>query len=223
MKKIFRYILIAGLSLGLMSCDKFFDNMEGDLSKVKAEDLMASNSGFLALLANLYSNLPDMSMSSSDQNSMFANGSRSTPSYGDGTTSFWSYGTIRSVHKFMEAVEQEKAAGRIDEETANAYLGEGRFLRACFYFASVRAYGGIPILDHLLDNEPIDSEALYIPRSTEKESWDWVLAPSRRSSPTWKLPMPTITTVRPSTPPLRSSFPASTSSPEPSPPTLTPP
>ena len=175
MKKIFRYILIAGLSLGLMSCDKFFDNMEGDLSKVKAEDLMASNSGFLALLANLYSNLPDMSMSSSDQNSMFANGSRSTPSYGDGTTSFWSYGTIRSVHKFMEAVEQEKAAGRIDEETANAYLGEGRFLRACYYFASVRAYGGIPILDHLLDNEPIDSEKLYIPRSTEKESWDWVL------------------------------------------------
>ena len=77
MKKIFRYILIAGLSLGLMSCDKFFDNMEGDLSKVKAEDLMASNSGFLALLANLYSNLPDMSMSSSDQNTMFANASRS--------------------------------------------------------------------------------------------------------------------------------------------------
>ena len=156
MKKIFRYILIAGLSLGLMSCDKFFDNMEGDLSKVKAEDLMASNSGFLALLANLYSNLPDMSMSSSDQNTMFANASRSTPSYGDGTTSFWSYSTIRSVHKFMEAVEQEKAAGRLDEATANAYLGEGRFLRACFYFASVRAYGGIPILDHLLDNEPIE-------------------------------------------------------------------
>ena len=45
MKKIFRYILIAGLSLGLMSCDKFFDNMEGDLSKVKAEDLMAKRPG----------------------------------------------------------------------------------------------------------------------------------------------------------------------------------
>ena len=176
MKKIFGFILIAGLSLGLTSCDKFFDNMEGDLSKVQAEDLMASNSGFLALLANLYSNLPDMSMSSSDQNTMFANGSRSTPAYGDGTTSFWSYSTIRSVHKFMEAVEQEKAAGRLDETTADAYLGEGRFLRACFYFASVRAYGGIPILDHLLDDEPIDSENLYIPRSTEKESWDWVIA-----------------------------------------------
>ena len=175
MKKIFRYILIAGLSLGLMSCDKFFDNMEGDLSKTRAEDLMASNSGFLALLANLYSNLPDMSMSSADQGTMFANASRSTPSYSNGTSGFWSYSTIRSVHKFMEAVEQEQAAGRLDETTANAYLGEARFLRACFYFASVRVYGGIPILDHLLDNEPIDSENLYIPRSTEKESWDWVI------------------------------------------------
>ena len=28
MKKIFIYILIAGLSLGLSSCDKFFDNMD---------------------------------------------------------------------------------------------------------------------------------------------------------------------------------------------------
>ena len=175
MKKIFRYILIAGLSLGLVSCDKFFDNMEGDLSKVKAEDLMASNSGFLALLANLYSNLPDMSMSSADQNTMFANASRSTPSYGNGTSGFWSYSTIRSVHKFMEAVESMKADGKLDETTANAYLGEAKFLRAYFYFCSVRVYGGIPILERALDDVPIDSEELYIPRKTEKDSWDWVI------------------------------------------------
>ena len=176
MKKIFRYILIAGLSLGLVSCDKFFDNMEGDLSKVAAEDLMASNSGFLALLANLYSSLPDMSMSSSDQSTLYANASRSTPSYGDATSGFWNYSTIRYVHKFMEAVEVEKEAGRLDEKTANAYLGEARFLRACFYFASVRVYGGIPILEKALDDEPIDSENLYIPRKSEKESWDWVIS-----------------------------------------------
>ena len=175
MKKIFRYILIAGLSLGLVSCDKFFDNMEGDLSKVAAEDLMASNSGFLALLANLYSNLPDMSMSSSDQSTMFANGSRSTPSYGDATSGFWSYSTIRAVHKFMEAVEAQKEEGRLDEAMANAYLGEARFLRACFYFASVRTYGGIPILERALDDVPIDSEELYIPRETELDSWKWVV------------------------------------------------
>ena len=131
MKKIFKYILVAGLSLGLMSCDKFFDSMEGDLSKVSAEDLLASNSGLLGLLANLYSNLPDMGVSTADQGTLYANGSRSTPSYANGTSGTWSYGTIRSIHKFMEAVESAQKAGTLDENTAKGYLGEAHFLRAC--------------------------------------------------------------------------------------------
>ena len=175
MKKIFKYILVAGLSLGLMSCDKFFDSMEGDLSKVSAEDLLASNSGLLGLLANLYSNLPDMGVSTADQGTLYANGSRSTPSYANGTSGTWSYGTIRSIHKFMEAVESAQKAGTLDENTAKGYLGEAHFLRACMYFAGVRAYGGMPLLDRALDDVPIDSEDLYIPRSTEKDSWDWVI------------------------------------------------
>ena len=173
MKKIFRYILLAGLSLGLMSCDKFFDNAEGDLNKVAAEDLLASNSGLLSLLANLYSALPDMSVSSGDQSQMFANASRSTPSYGSSVSSFWNYGNVRAVNNFLQAVEN---AG-LDEATQNAYIGEGLFLRACYYFASVRCYGGIPIVDVSLDDKYVDgnADALYYPRSTEKESWDWVL------------------------------------------------
>ena len=94
MKKIFRYILLAGLSFGLVSCDKFFDNAEGDLNKVAAEDLLASNSGLLSLLANLYSALPDMSVSTGDQSQMFANASRSTPGYGNTVSNFWNYGSV---------------------------------------------------------------------------------------------------------------------------------
>ena len=176
MKKIFKYILVAGLSFGLMSCDKFFDDMEGDLSKVAAEDLLSSSSGLLALLANLYSQLPDMDMSSSDQNTMFANASRSTPGYGNSTSGYWDYRNgIRPIHKFMEAVESAQASGILDEETAKGYLGEAHFLRACLYFAGVRVYGGMPILERALDDLSPDSEELYIPRSTEKETWDWVI------------------------------------------------
>ncbi len=182
MKKIFKYILFAGLSLSLLSCDKFFDDMEGDLTKIAAEDLLSSESGLLGLLANLYSALPDMSMSSADQNQMFANGSRSTPSYDSSTSSFWNYGNVRSVNKFIEAVDNAYEAGTLDEVTANAYRGEGYFLLGCYYFASVRRYGGIPILERALDNEPLDSEAIYIPRSTEKESWDWVIAEFQKAA-----------------------------------------
>ena len=173
MKKIFKYILLAGLSFGLMSCDKFFDNAEGDLNKVAAEDLLASNSGLLSLLANLYSALPDMSVSSGDQSQMFANGSRSTPSYGTSVSGFWNYGNVRAVNNYLTAVEN----ANLDDATKMAYTGEGLFIRACYYFASVRMYGGIPIVDISLDDKYVDgnADALYYDRSTEKESWDWVL------------------------------------------------
>lgn len=173
MKKIFKYILLAGLSFGLMSCDKFFDNAEGDLNKVAAEDLLASNSGLLSLLANLYSALPDMSVSTGDQSQMFANGSRSTPSYGTSVSGFWNYGNVRAVNNYLAAVEN----ANLDDATKAAYTGEGLFIRACYYFASVRMYGGIPIVDISLDDKYVDgnADALYYDRSTEKESWDWVL------------------------------------------------
>ena len=173
MKKIFIYILLAGLSFGLMSCDKFFDNAEGDLNKVAAEDLLSSNSGLLSLLANLYSALPEMSVSTGDQNQMFANASRSTPSYSSSVSSFWSYGSVRAVNNYLDNV----ANSDLDDDEKKAYTGEGLFLRACYYFASVRCYGGIPIVDISLDDKYVDGDAsaLYYPRKTEKESWDWVI------------------------------------------------
>lgn len=178
MKKIFKYILIAGLSFGLVSCDKFFDSMEGDLSKVAAEDLQSSENGMLALLANLYSNLPGMSMSDNDKYQMFGNTARDVPDYKNTTPGFWDYKTIRAVHKFMEVVENAYKEGSIDEAKKDAYMGEALFIRACYYFANVRTHGGIPIVEKALDDEYTPGEenpGLYYPRKTEKESWDWVL------------------------------------------------
>ena len=178
MKKIFTYILIAGLTLvGASSCDKFFDSMEGDLSKVAADDLLNSENGLLALLANLYSNLPGMSMSDSDKNQMFANGARDMPSYGNTTSGFWNYTAVRAVNNFLQAVENCRENGVLDDETADKYKGEALFIRACYYFASVRVYGGIPIVTEPLDKYygTEEEDKLYVPRSTEKESWDWVL------------------------------------------------
>ena len=86
MKKIFAFILIAGLSLGISSCDKFFDSMEGDLSKVAAEDLLNTENGLLSLLANLYSALPDMSVSSSSALAPATFLPMGTPSRVSGTT-----------------------------------------------------------------------------------------------------------------------------------------
>ena len=178
MKKIFKYILIAGLSLGLVSCDKFFDDMEGDLSKVAAEDLLQSENGLLALLADLYSSLPGVGISDNDKYQMFGNNAREIPSYGSSVSGFWDYKTIRAVNNFLQAVEDCRDRNILAEETADHYKGEALFLRAYYYFASVRVYGGVPIVTEPLDKYygTEEEDKLYVPRSTEKETWDWVLA-----------------------------------------------
>lgn len=178
MKKFFKYIALSVICAGtLCSCDKFFDTMEGDLTKVDAESMVATQAGLQSLLANLYAGLPMNAFSTGDQGQLFANGSRSTPAYGSSTSSFWNYGTIRSINKFIEALDDAQARGVINEVTKDAYRGEGLFLRAYCYFAMVRVYGGIPIVEHSLDEEYDGKEnaGLYIPRSTEKDSWDWVI------------------------------------------------
>ena len=178
MKKILTYILIAGLTLGLTtSCDKFFDSMEGDLSKVDSDALLSTENGLLALLADLYSKLPSIGISDGDKNQMFGNGARALPGYGDNVSSFWNYKTIRSVNVFLKAIEDCRASGVLDDATADHYKGEGLFLRAYYYFAMVRTLGGVPIVDEDLsvyygtDQE----DKLYVPRSTEKDTWDWVI------------------------------------------------
>lgn len=177
MKKIFAYILIAGLTLGLSSCDKFFDSMEGDLSKVDADALLNSENGLLALLADLYAQLPGVSLNDSDKNQMFGNGARDVPSYGSTVSGFWNYTAVRAVNNFLQAVENCRANGVLDNETADKYKGEALFIRACYYFGSVRVYGGVPIVEEPLDKYygTEEEDKLYVPRSTEKETWDWVL------------------------------------------------
>ncbi|MBR4808952.1 MAG: RagB/SusD family nutrient uptake outer membrane protein [Bacteroidales bacterium] len=177
MKKIFTLIALSVLCAATVSCDKFFDDMEGDLSKVAAENMVGTEAGLLSLLANLYSGMPMNAFSTGDMNQMFANGARSTPGYGSSTAGFWGYGTIRSINKFLEALDEAQEKGIIDEATKNAFRGEGLFIRAYCYFAQVRYYGGIPIVEHSLDDQygVNDNEGLYYPRLTEKESWDWVI------------------------------------------------
>lgn len=177
MKKIFKYIALVGLCAGLVSCDKFFDSMEGDLSKVSGEDMAATESGLIAMLANLYGYMPINAFSTGDMGQLFANSPRSTPSYYSSTAGYWNYTGIRAINKFLESLDGAQERGLIDEATKNHYRGEGLFIRAYCYFAQVRNFGGIPIVEKSLDDQYDGGEnlGLYYPRKTEKESWDWVL------------------------------------------------
>ena len=178
MRKIIGYILITCLLLSTYSCESVFDNLEGDLTMMKAEDMLGSETGIISILANLYGYIPMNAFSTGDRNTLLANSSRSTPLYNaNGVIGFWNYGQMRSINKFIENLELAKTRGIISEEKYNQYKGEAMFIRAYCYFGTVRNYGGFPIVTESLDDEYNGGEnlALYIPRSTEKESWDWII------------------------------------------------
>ena len=179
MKKIFKYIALAAVStLALSSCDSIFDGLEGDKSKVDNSTMFGSEAGIVRVLSSLYQYIPMGAFSDSDKQTMMANASRDVQSYSRSINTFWDYTKMRTINKFIVDVQEAYENGVIKQDALNAYLGEAMFVRAYCYFASVRAYGGIPIVEQPMDDLYVpggDMSALYVPRSTEKESWDYVI------------------------------------------------
>ena len=119
MKSILKYITVAALGLGtLTSCDAIFDNLEGDLTKMQAEDMFRNEAGIKRVLANLYNNIPMGAFDDNDKRTFFANDSRAAASYSASVGSFWNYSQMRSINLFMDNVKAAAAAGTISQETA---------------------------------------------------------------------------------------------------------
>ena len=188
MKKIL-YILSAMICLSVLatSCDKVFDNLEGDLTKMTGEDMASTEAGIQMLLAQVYSYLPMNEYGYEDQFTMNATdshggdyGFNSNPFYGMyGLETFWNWSAIRTINSFMQIAADAVEQGTINEETSKVYVAEARFVRAYCYFVMVRAYGGVPIITEPLDKyyDGVGNEQLFAfaERATEKATWDWVL------------------------------------------------
>ena len=186
MKKILYFVITAAAALSLASCDKIFDNLEGDLTKMSASDLASSTAGLDRLMSSLYSNVPMGAFAEGDKNTVIANDSNTSGSYSggvySGTTSnpIWDYTYVRDINMFFQTLEEAKESKVVSESEYNAYKGEAHFIRAYYYFANVRLYGGVPIVTEPLDDEfqgaDQENAGLYIARSKEKETWDFVLS-----------------------------------------------
>ena len=91
---------------------------------------------------------------------------------GDGTWwGCWDYGKVRRVNYFLQnfPAYQKNFSGVL----GNAWLGEAYFIRAYYYFAMVKRYGGVPILKEPQEYTG-DIEVLKVPRNTEKECYDFI-------------------------------------------------
>ena len=71
MKKIFKYTLAIVLGLALCSCDKLFDSLEGDLTRMSEEDMITTVAGLERLLSDVYNSIPMDAFNTKDENIRF--------------------------------------------------------------------------------------------------------------------------------------------------------
>ena len=176
MKKILTFITSIALSFSFVACDAVFDNLEGDLTKLPGDYLASSEAGLSRMMAALYASIPmaNFETDKSSDNAVDIVGQYLS----NNTPSFWNYTTMRDVNNLIVVLDKALEDGTISEDLHKTYVAEARFVRAYYYFASVRTYGGVPIITEPLDDkyDGGDNAGLYIPRSTEKETWDFVLS-----------------------------------------------
>ena len=194
MKKNILSIFSLCALIGLSGCNAFLE-LE-PLDKVSPEQLLETEGGVKALLANIYTMIPmedfnyrpnagfnqrgyDGVNETTNLAFLTDEATRSDGGVGIGYEGFnyWPYGDIRQVNIFMQNVEKAKEAGTISVADADRMTGEAHFARAYMYYGLVKRYGGVPLIDKVQDDDYANGGpgAVAVPRSTELDTWKFVL------------------------------------------------
>ncbi len=194
MKKNILSIFSLCALMGLSGCNAFLE-LE-PLDKVSPDQLLETEGGVKALLANIYTMIPIEDFNyrpNAGFNQRGYDGVNETTNLAfltdeatrsDGGVdigyegfNYWPYGDIRQVNIFMQNVEKAKEAGTISVADADRMTGEAHFARAYMYYGLVKRYGGVPLIDKVQDDDYADGGpgAVAVPRSTELDTWKFVL------------------------------------------------
>lgn len=82
-----------------------------------------------------------------------------------------SYMTIRDVNSLIDIIPELD----IFEEEKQQLKAEASFIRAYTYYELAKRYGGVPLISWK-QGYTSNVDSLRVPRSTEKETWDFILA-----------------------------------------------
>lgn len=194
MKKNILSIFSLCALMGLSGCNAFLE-LE-PLDKVSPDQLLETEGGVKALLANIYTMIPmedfnyrpnagfnqrgyDGVNETTNLAFLTDEATRSDGGVGIGYEGFnyWPYGDIRQVNIFMQNVEKAKEARTISVADADRMTGEAHFARAYMYYGLVKRYGGVPLIDKVQDDDYANGGpgAVAVPRSTELDTWKFVL------------------------------------------------
>jgi hypothetical protein len=187
------YLLLVGFALcSAPACKPDLDVPPTNI--INDRDIFGSVSGIDAYMARIYSQTPieDFKWNPATGFKAFFNGSTATytgeaisrdQAGGTETFNYWAdaYILIRDCNYFMETLPTY--AGNFNATQINGWMGEARFIRAFTYFALVKRYGGVPIVDKVLtqpgqgiDEVAANIESFKIPRSSEQAVYDFIAA-----------------------------------------------
>lgn len=184
--KLKMLLIVTGMML--FSCNSVLDLKPTD--KIRAEDLFGDPQGVKLYMANLYYQLPIEDFAyfraGFNQNGGDPNNGGWSPAMatdeamhtefgdfiGDGDYHYWEpgYKLIRDVNLLIDAIP---TLNILDPEKA-VLNGEAAFIKAFAYFGLVKRYGGVSLIK-ATQKYTGNVDDLKVPRSTEKETWDYVL------------------------------------------------
>lgn len=192
MKKI-RYIFILFV-IFLSSCEDIFDKQP--LDKISDADVWTNQSMIEAYVTNLYIRFPwtgTVTLASgsnprmnapfshyqwfswTDEATIASGNTTGTNVPRGGTTrsndepAFWDYVYIRDLNIFLEKIGDTP----FSEDVKAQLEGEVRVLRAIAYFEMQKRYGGVPLVDAVIDPF-VEVEEKYTKRATEEAIADFV-------------------------------------------------
>ncbi len=189
MKK-FKYIFLILLVAGISACRKL--NIPPK-NIIQDPQVFTSTGGIQAYMARLYSELPiedfryspDMGLNffwiikptpATTGEALSRDQGGSTPeNFGGWHWDVWAgnYTTIHDCDYFIQTLPTY--ASTYTPAQVNAWLGEAYFVRAMTYFALVKRFGGVPIVNKVLNYTPgSDVADLKVPRSSEQAVWDQI-------------------------------------------------
>jgi len=165
--KLYKNSIIA-LILGaaMTSCSDFLDKEPLDQG---TEAIMFKNPEQFEQAANALYDLPQWKYANYDKNTDISgiggNGGGSAPQ----NSNNWSgpYSQLRTINILLD-----KARGYSDQPAIASSVGTAYFFRAWQHFTLLQRFGGVPIVDHVLD---VNDPALFGPRNSRYEVVDLII------------------------------------------------
>lgn len=185
--KLKKYLLLLFL-VPFVSCT---DMDIPPINIVGDDDIFGSEAGIESYIARMYSTLPmeDFRYYFDGQN-LFHNNTtkyvqqscvtgeaigRDTRGGLAENVSYWDtpYSYIRDVNTFLETLPEYSSG--YTEAQINLWTGEAYFIRGFIYYSLAKRYGGVPIVDKVIDYPAtVSFEETMLYRDSEEDTWDFI-------------------------------------------------